>query len=172
MKLTRAPLLAAWLLCASALADESAGTAYVPYQSSGIYALGETAGWNVTLPWNSPTVSYVIRKNNLAEIGRGSLTPGKPSKIEVKLDEPGMVFVEVTENTPGAKPKAVGASVSRRSTSRRDAPSTRWDHDASCLQQAVRVAATLRASLRAFALGELSPRFSTFVDNFAGHDSC
>ena len=111
MKLTRAPLLAAWLLCASALADESAGTAYVPYQSSGIYALGETAGWNVTLPWNSPTVSYVIRKNNLAEIGRGSLTPGKPSKIEVKLDEPGMVFVEVTENTPGAKPKALGAAV-------------------------------------------------------------
>jgi cephalosporin-C deacetylase-like acetyl esterase/lysophospholipase L1-like esterase len=112
MKLTRAPLFAALILCASATqADESAGPAYVPYQPSGIYALGETAGWNVTLPWNSPTVTYVIRKNNLAEIGRGTLTPGKPAKIEAKLDEPGMVYVEITENTPNAKPKALGAAV-------------------------------------------------------------
>ena len=57
------------------------------------------------------TVSYVIRKNNLAEIGRGTITPGTPAKIEAKLDEPGMVYVEVTENTPGAKPKALGAAV-------------------------------------------------------------
>jgi len=111
MRFTHAPLLAALFLCASALADESAGPAYVPYQSSGIYALGETAGWNVTLPWNSPTVSFVIRKNNLAEIGRGTLSPGKPSKIEARLDEPGMVYVEVTENTPGAKPRALGAAI-------------------------------------------------------------
>ena len=116
MKLTRAPLLAAWFLCASALADESAGPAYVPYQSSGIYALGETAGWHVTLPWNSPTVSYVIRKNNLAEIGRGTLTPGKPSKIEAKLDEPGMVYVEVTENTSGRE----AARTRRRGGARKD----------------------------------------------------
>jgi len=111
MRFTHAPLLAALFLCASALADESAGPAYVPYQSSGIYALGETAGWNVTLPWNSPTVSFVIRKNNLAEIGRGTLSPGKPSKIEARLDEPGMVYVEVTQNTPGAKPRALGAAI-------------------------------------------------------------
>jgi cephalosporin-C deacetylase-like acetyl esterase/lysophospholipase L1-like esterase len=111
MRITRAPFFAALFLCASALADESAGPAYVPYQPTGIYALGEPAGWHVTLPWNSPTVSYVIRKNNLAEIGRGTLTPGKPSKIEVTLDEPGMVYVEVTENSPGAKPKALGAAV-------------------------------------------------------------
>ena len=111
MKFTRASLLAALFLCASALADESAGPAYVPYQPSGIYGLGETAGWNVTLPWSSPTVSYVIRKNNLAELGRGTITPGHPTKIETKLDEPGMVYVEITENTPGAKPRALGAAV-------------------------------------------------------------
>ncbi|HEU4779307.1 MAG TPA: GDSL-type esterase/lipase family protein [Steroidobacteraceae bacterium] len=111
MRSTRAPLFAALFLCAAALADEAAGPLYVPYQPSGIYALGETAGWNVTLPWNSPTVSYVIRKNNLDEIGRGIITPGYPTKIEAKLDEPGMVYVEVTQNTPGAKPKALGAAV-------------------------------------------------------------
>jgi len=111
MKFTRVPFIAALLLCSAALADESAGSAYVPFHSSGIYALGETAGWNVTLPWNSPTVSYVIRKNNLTEIGHGSITPGRPTTIEAKLDEPGMVYVEVTENSPGAKPRALGAAV-------------------------------------------------------------
>ena len=53
----------------------------------------------------------MIRKNNLAEIGRGTLTPGKPAKIEAKLDEPGMVYVESPRTTPGAKPKALGAAV-------------------------------------------------------------
>jgi cephalosporin-C deacetylase len=111
MRLIRLPLVAVLFLCVRALADESAGSAYVPYRSSGIYPLGETAGWNVTLPWSSPTVSYVIRKNNLAEIARGTITPGMPMKIEATLDEPGMVYVEVTENSPGAKPKALGAAV-------------------------------------------------------------
>src|SRR5688572_11200293 len=112
MKTLRVLLAATLLACTAALADESAGPLYVPYQPSGIYALGETVGWHVTLPWNSPAASYVIRKNNLGEIGRGKITPGYPAKIEATLDEPGMVFVEVTENTPGAKPKALGAAVS------------------------------------------------------------
>ena len=111
MKLQRLLCAAALAIAGLAVADESAGPSYVPYRPSSIYALGETAGWNVTLPWSSPTVSYVIRKNNLAEIGRGTITPGHPTKIEAKLDEPGMVYVEVTENTPGAKPKALGAAV-------------------------------------------------------------
>jgi cephalosporin-C deacetylase-like acetyl esterase/lysophospholipase L1-like esterase len=115
MKFWRAPRLAAVFLalglCAVAQADESAGPLYVPYQPSGIYALGETVGWNVTLPWSSPAVSYVIRKNNLGELGRGTLKPGNHARIEARLDEPGMVYVEVTENRPGAKPKALGAAV-------------------------------------------------------------
>jgi cephalosporin-C deacetylase len=111
MKFHRLICVAALCLANMAVADESAGPAFVPYRSSNIYPLGEIAGWNVTLPWSSPTVSYVIRKNNLAEIGRGTLRPGTPAKIEAKLDEPGMVYVEVTQNTPDAKPKALGAAV-------------------------------------------------------------
>ena len=111
MKIQRLFWVAALAIASLAAADESAGPAYVPFHSAGIYALGETAGWNVTLPWSSPTVSYVIRKNNLDEIGRGTLKPGKPATIEAKLDEPGMVYVEITENTPNAKPRALGAAV-------------------------------------------------------------
>ena len=64
-------------------------------------------------------MSYVIRKNNLAELGRGTITPGHPTKIEAKLDEPGMVYVEITENTPGAKPRALGAAVAPEKIRRR-----------------------------------------------------
>ncbi len=111
MKIWQAPLIVAlWLSCA-ARADEAAGPAYVPYRSSGIYPLGETVGWNVTLPWSASPVTYVIRRNNLAEIGRGEIQPGRPAKIETRLDEPGMVYVEVTDTSPGAKPRALGAAV-------------------------------------------------------------
>ena len=92
-------------------ADESAGPHYVPYNASSIYALDETVGWHVTLPWSSPPVSYVIRKNNLAEIGRGSIKPGIPAKIEAKLDEPGMVYVEITENAPRAPSRVRSGAV-------------------------------------------------------------
>ncbi|HTU65786.1 MAG TPA: GDSL-type esterase/lipase family protein [Steroidobacteraceae bacterium] len=110
--LVRAAFAAAFLFVTCARADESAGAAYVPYHSSGIYAVGETVGWHVTLPWSAQSASYVIRKNNLGELGRGTLTPGVPANIETTLDEPGMVYVEVLEDAPGAKPKALGAAVS------------------------------------------------------------
>ena len=111
MKFLRAALAAAVLFCGHASADESAGALYVPYKANNIYALGDTVGWNVTLPWSAASATYVIRENNLGELGRGSIKPGVPAKIEVKLGKPGMVFVEVTENKPDAKPKALGAVV-------------------------------------------------------------
>ena len=104
-------LLVAFTIANNGHADEAAGAHYVPYKSNSTYALGETAGWNVTLPWTAPGASYVTRKNNLADLGRGRIEPGTPAKIEVKLDEPGMVYVEITENTANAKTRALGAVV-------------------------------------------------------------
>jgi cephalosporin-C deacetylase len=111
MRIVSLAALAAWVLCAGARADEFAGPQYVPYRATNVYALGETVGWNVTLPWTAPAATYVIRENNLGELGRGTIKPGVPSKIEVKLDRPGMVYVEVIENAAGAKPRALGAAV-------------------------------------------------------------
>jgi cephalosporin-C deacetylase len=105
-------LAGSWLaLGFPAQADEAAGTHYVPYQADSMYALGETVGWHVTLPWSAPAVSYVIRQDNQVELGRGSIKPGVPARIEVKLDQPGMVFVEVIDSTANAKPRALGAVV-------------------------------------------------------------
>ena len=82
MKVVRAAFVATLFACVPVLADESAGPLYVPYQSSGIYALGETVGWNVTLPWSATSADYVIRMNNLEEVGRGKIRPGTPTRIE------------------------------------------------------------------------------------------
>src|SRR4051812_29246413 len=111
MKTILAACGGALLACAVVHADEAAGSLYVPYHASGIYAAGETVGWHVTLPWGSPAASYVIRRNNQDEIGHGRIVAGRPANIEARLDEPGMVYVEITDITPGAKPHALGAAV-------------------------------------------------------------
>ena len=111
MKSIRAALLLALISCGVVPADETPGPFYVPYKPSGIYALGDTVGWNVTLPWSSPGARYVIRENNLKELSSGTITPGTPTRIEAKLDAPGMVYVEITENARDAQPKALGAAV-------------------------------------------------------------
>lgn len=111
MKMLRAALLLALFAATSGHADETPGPHYIPYKASGIYDLGETVGWNVTLPWGRPGATYAIRENNLREIGRGVIKPGVPTKIEAKLGAPGMVYVEIIEDGPGAKPKALGAAV-------------------------------------------------------------
>jgi hypothetical protein len=71
-------------------ADETPGPAYVPYHASGIYELGDTVGWKVTLPSEAASATYVIRKNNREEIGRGVVRPGPPAKIETTLNEQSM----------------------------------------------------------------------------------
>ena len=76
MKIFRAALLLALVSCGVARADETPGPYYIPYKPSGIYALGETVGWNVTLPWSSPGARYVIRENNLRELGSGVIKAG------------------------------------------------------------------------------------------------
>jgi cephalosporin-C deacetylase len=111
MKVIRAAFAVALLACVPVLADESAGPLYVPYHSSGVYALGETVGWHVTLPWGAASAEYVIRMNNLTEVGRGKILQASPTRIEFTPKEPGMVYVEVTEILPGAKPRALGAAV-------------------------------------------------------------
>ncbi len=111
MKSIRAALLLALISCGVVPADETPGPFYVPYKPSGIYALGDTVGWNVTLPWTSPGARYVIRENNLKELASGTIKPGTPTRIETELDAPGMVYVEITDNTRDAQPKALGAAV-------------------------------------------------------------
>jgi cephalosporin-C deacetylase len=68
-----------------------------PYKATGIYRAGEKVGWKVTSgKIQAGQYAYIIKKNNLDVIKRGDLDLSTGSaNIEVTLDEPAMVYVEV-----------------------------------------------------------------------------
>src|SRR5438270_13869309 len=73
---------------------------FTPYHANGIYDLGEKVGWTVALPPGAAPAgpyAYTIRKNNFGDpvkVGTFDLANG-PASIEVALDEPAMLYVEV-----------------------------------------------------------------------------
>lgn len=86
-----------------------------PYRANGIYALGERAGWTLTLPQGSTgvhsTYEYVIKKNNFDTIQTGTLDFSSGSTtIETTLREPAMVYVEIR----GAETVHLGAAIGPR----------------------------------------------------------
>jgi cephalosporin-C deacetylase-like acetyl esterase len=96
-----------------------------PYQADGIYDLGERVGWTATLPPGAAPAggyAYVVMKNNQGVIKTGTLdlSSGR-ALLEVTLDEPAMVYVEVSLNGArggasagaggGAETQVVGAAV-------------------------------------------------------------
>ncbi len=115
-----------WLLCAMqpALAQTSPKAdatppplILTPYKPSGIYAIGDTVGWKVTVrPGARAAAGYTFtaRKNDLEIIktGRLDMSTGTAS-IEVALREPAMVYVEISAagGDSQLKPLAVGAAV-------------------------------------------------------------
>ena len=100
--------IAAWLHASLSFAQPLTLT---PYKASGIYELGETVGWHVT---HSPDAAarnyrYEIRKNNLGILQSGLLDSS--DRIQIALDEPALLYVEVTSLSPDTKPLAVAAAV-------------------------------------------------------------
>src|SRR3954454_11324580 len=88
-----------------------------PYKQSGIYEQGEPAGWKVVLggaPNSTTRYSYSLKKNNfeLVKKGRLDLSSGD-AKIEVRLNEPAMLYLEISpdDGSPSAKPLVAGAAV-------------------------------------------------------------
>src|ERR1051326_5107455 len=86
-----------------------------PFNKSGIYALGEKAGWTATLASGPEATAndytYTLKKNNSAVItsGKLDLTSGTAT-IETTLDEPAMLYLEITTGN-GGKRSAYGAAV-------------------------------------------------------------
>ncbi len=106
--------LAAWLVALGAAQVCCAQQLILtPLKPSGIYARGERMGWNVTLPAGAAAngYTYALRKNNLEVIKSGALDVSRPTAIETTLDEPAMVFLEVTSAATDAKPQVAGAAV-------------------------------------------------------------
>src|SRR5215470_6602572 len=92
---------------------------FTPYKASGIYSAGEKVGWTASLAPGAVggEYAYTIKKNNQDTIKTGTLDLSTgPAGIEVTLDEPAMVYVEVSpRGTPtggSTKNIALGAAVS------------------------------------------------------------
>jgi cephalosporin-C deacetylase-like acetyl esterase len=80
---------------------------FTPFHASGIYNLGERAGWTVTLPPGvavpASGYAYSIRKNNLETIKTGVLDFSTgAATVETTLAEPAMIYAEVKPAGPGS----------------------------------------------------------------------
>jgi cephalosporin-C deacetylase len=106
-------LPAAFALILATLAAPAQPVTFTPFNASGIYDLGERAGWTVTLPKASPVgkYTYTIKKNNLDTIKTGALDfSDGGATIEATLKEPGMLYVQV-RSADGTPPLSLGAAV-------------------------------------------------------------
>ena len=90
--------------------------ALTPFNRSGIYALGEKVGWTVAVPAETVArvagYTYTIKKNDLEVIksGKLDLASGKAT-IEIVLDEPAMLYVEVLPASGDGQRIVAGAAV-------------------------------------------------------------
>ena len=96
---------------------------FTPYHTSGIYEIGDTAGWAVAPGPAAPTYAYkwTIRRNNAVVLKEGKLdlSSGK-DKIEITVDQPEMIYVAVEAYAnlahtadEGAGPHFVGGNTGR-----------------------------------------------------------
>ncbi|HEY3740578.1 MAG TPA: acetylxylan esterase [Bryobacteraceae bacterium] len=79
---------------------------YTPYHANGTYDVGEKAGWTLALAGTPAAITrydYVVKRNNFDVIETGTIDLASGSaKIEATLDEPGMLYVELSPSDPGA----------------------------------------------------------------------
>ncbi|MFO7305868.1 MAG: acetylxylan esterase [Gammaproteobacteria bacterium] len=86
-----------------------------PFKPGGIYELGATAGWTVTPADQEAaarTYRYTIKKNHLEVIKTGTLSfaSGRAS-IEVVVNEPAMLYVEIDDGDATTPIQIVGAAI-------------------------------------------------------------
>jgi cephalosporin-C deacetylase len=100
-----------------------------PFKPGGIYERGEKVGWTVQLParpGDSPgtrksssrdsakTWKFQLRQNNLAVIQSGFVDLKEPATLETRLDEPAMLFLELTPSDRKGTHQVAGAAVAPR----------------------------------------------------------
>lgn len=90
------------------------GPSLVPFQPDGIYDRGDTVGWTVHPPnvsgANASQYKYTIKQNNFKVIKSGELDLEEgPAKIDVVVNEPAMLYVEVAP-VHGATPRTTAVA--------------------------------------------------------------
>ncbi len=111
----RSPSIVLLSLAAFAVAAQAPGPRVAtvrPLKASGIYRLGNVAGWTVGGP--PGTYHYVVKRDNQIPLQTGDLdlTTGE-KRIEVSLKEPAMLYLELTPPA-GGRPATYGAAFEPR----------------------------------------------------------
>jgi cephalosporin-C deacetylase-like acetyl esterase/lysophospholipase L1-like esterase len=113
----RPPVLSSLaLLLAAASSAVAQQPTFTPYHANGIYDVGEKVGWTVAVPPGAAApagpYAYSVRKNNFGDpIKTGTLDLASgPATIEVTLNEPAMLYVQITPpaGAAGAAPARGG----------------------------------------------------------------
>jgi cephalosporin-C deacetylase-like acetyl esterase len=92
-------------VCTAMLATAQNQLTFVPFHPNGIYERGEVAGWHVAAAANATCLqySYTVKKNNKDIVKTGHLDmSARPISIEVRIDEPAMILVEVVADCQSA----------------------------------------------------------------------
>ena len=87
-----------------------------PHHASGMYDLGEKVGWTVTPGPVAVTYSYKwsIRRNNAVVLKEGKLELSSGAdKIEITVDEPGMIYVAIEPYAILNQPPADAAATAK-----------------------------------------------------------
>lgn len=104
--------VAAW----AGMAAESALPRLTPFRPDATYAVGEKCGWTLSFPTDSTSalgaMTYVVRKYNDTPITSGQFEAGAGSRvIEVTVNEPAMLYAEVTSVADPKVRVVAGAAV-------------------------------------------------------------
>jgi cephalosporin-C deacetylase len=118
--LRRAGVFGLTLLLVATCSAPAQQLTFTPYHANGIYDVNEKVGWTVALPPGAAApagpYTYTIKKDNFGDpIKTGTLdvTTG-PATIEVAVQEPCMLYVQVRDPTAAAAADAAPARSGRR----------------------------------------------------------
>ncbi|CAN5527188.1 hypothetical protein BH09PLA1_BH09PLA1_12040 [soil metagenome] len=94
-------------------ADTTPGVTLAPFNKSGIYEVGERAGWTLAAPDAGPgQYTFVLKENNHRIIKSGELDLSSGvATIEISSSEPAMLHLDVTLPAPGAAHIIAGAAI-------------------------------------------------------------
>lgn len=85
-----------------------------PDHAGGIYKVGEPLGWTLRLanPRDPGGYHYTVRKNGRIPLTSGPLTfKDGLARIELKVEEPAMLYVEIPDGVSPGKTLALGAAI-------------------------------------------------------------
>jgi cephalosporin-C deacetylase-like acetyl esterase len=105
------------LLSSLAIVGTAQSVELMPAHASGFYSVGEAVAWTVTAKPGAVMpaggFSYSLKLNNTIPLVEGKVDVSQgPARIEAKVNEPAMVYLEIAAAGKDEKPLAAGAAVS------------------------------------------------------------